>query len=293
MVIFEEGEHKYTTLDGTEYTSVTTVIGKYKEEFDSIFWSTYKAIERFVINTKSEKEWKSLKSELNPKGIVRSFDLNNLPEYISKNEILSIRNEILIDWEYEKDTACRNGTGFHKSREEEWLSSNKHIIEGKSFNTGNATISKDSNIPLPLEELSDGIYSELTLWNNYYGVAGQADKVIIETIGKNRYIDIDDYKTNKEISLKSYYNPKTKRNKTMLYPLTSIMDCNYYHYKLQINTYAYLLKCAGYIPRNLTFRHYSNIGTKEVPDYMFNKLYLLEYDERSVVKMLNHFKRSK
>lgn len=49
-IAFNELEHKYfdVTDESKEYISVTTLIGKYEQEFDKEFWSAYKALEKLL-----------------------------------------------------------------------------------------------------------------------------------------------------------------------------------------------------------------------------------------------------
>jgi hypothetical protein len=51
-----------------------------------------------------------------------------------------------------------------------------------------------------------------------------------------------DWKTNKEIKTKSGFDTKTKNTAKMLYPLGNLDDCNYYHYTLQLSTYAWMIQ---------------------------------------------------
>ena len=49
-VAFQEEGHKYFNLEDSSivYTSVTTLIGRYENEFDKSFVSKYKAIEKLM-----------------------------------------------------------------------------------------------------------------------------------------------------------------------------------------------------------------------------------------------------
>jgi hypothetical protein len=286
MVRFDEPSHTYTTESGLQYTSVTTVIGEYKEPFDKEFWSIYKAVERVYIDANSSDEWIKHKKEYKPKGIVNNFKtMSYSNDFLNKVDI-TIKN-VIDEWDYERDISCYNGTNFHKQKENELFTLG--VSGGLKVNTPE----EHRGIPVELESLPDGIYPELTLWSNYYKLAGQADVVTIYTIDGIRYIDIDDHKTNKEIKSTSFFNAKTKRHSMMKSPISHIQDCNKEHYKLQLSTYAYMLECAGFIPKKLTFNHYKNVGTKKEPSYIHNKEYLFDYDKKSVVRMLNHFKISK
>ena len=289
MVRFYEPTHEYTTKEGTKYISATTLIGKYKEPFDGDFWSIYKAIERTLTEAGGSKVWLAFK-KIGYKTVNDRFLQDEALGGASEEErevMYSHRKDILQEWEYEKSVACRNGTAFHKSEEAKWLSKEKHEVAESVYNLGNAFSSTGEIIDLA--ELPDGVYSELTLWNNFYQVAGQADMAFIETIKGVRYIDIDDYKTNKKIDIESYKNPKSGKYKMMLRPLHTLMDCNRQHYELQMSLYAYMLECYGFVVRNLNFRHYDNIGTKEKPEYRFNRDYPLTYRRKEIVKMLGHY----
>ena len=54
---FHDKEHKYY-LNGKEMSSVTKLIGKYKQPFDSAYWSEKKANERGILKEDILKEWK-------------------------------------------------------------------------------------------------------------------------------------------------------------------------------------------------------------------------------------------
>jgi len=283
MVRFDEPSHTYTTDSGDQFTSVTTVIGKYKEKFDGDFWSIYKAVERVFIKENTSTEWVKYKKMRNPKLIVKEYkDKVFTPDFLNRVDIT--RKLILDEWEYERDVSCYNGTNFHKQKEDDLFSLG--VDSGLTVRTA----LDNTGMPYDISKLPDGIYPELTLWNNYYRLAGQADIVTIFTKDGIRYVDIDDHKTNKKIDEVSFFNPKTNKYKKMLYPLSAINDCNFEHYQLQISTYAYLLESFGFNVRKLTFNHYNNIGTKDRPKYEHAKEYDLAYKKKEVVRMLTNFK---
>ena len=56
---FDEESHTYTHKDTKErFISVTTLLGKYKQPFDSAYWSDKKAQERGILKEEILKEWK-------------------------------------------------------------------------------------------------------------------------------------------------------------------------------------------------------------------------------------------
>ena len=72
----------------------------------------------------------------------------------------------------------------------------------------------------------------------------------------------------------------------MLYPLNDIMDCNFYHYTLQLSTYAWMIQ--KYNPnfniKKLMLIHYDHEGnvTEHEVDYM----------KDHVERMLKDYKKS-
>lgn len=85
---------------------------------------------------------------------------------------------------------------------------------------------------------------ERILFSDEYKLAGQSDLVLINYEDKS--FMILDYKTNHKGIKKTAYN-----NEMMFPPLSHLPNCNYYHYSLQLNLYAYFLeqelgyKCVG------------------------------------------------
>ncbi len=114
------------------------------------------------------------------------------------------------------------------------------------------------------------------MWNEEFRIAGQADKVIIED-----YIDIDDYKTSKKIdtvSFKHYENGYVM----MKSPVYNLMDCNFFHYTLQLSIYGWMLsKVLNKPVRNLRIYHTITEQYIAVP-----------YLEKEVEKLLNHYKQT-
>jgi len=68
------------------------------------------------------------------------------------------------------------------------------------------------------------------------GICGQADRV--EKIDK--FIDLYDYKTNKEIKQEGF-KMNTGKTKKMLPPLSHLDDCNFNDYALQLSIYMYIM----------------------------------------------------
>lgn len=93
------------------------------------------------------------------------------------------------------------------------------------------------------------------------------------------------HNTNKEIKKESYYNRSTKQHQMMKYPLNNLMDTNFWHYSLQLSTYAYLLQQINpeFNIRGLKLVHIDHDNVQHEYD--------VEYLKDDVERMLKHFKK--
>jgi len=257
-IIFSKKDHRYISGDQV-FTSVSKVLSKYKNEFNHDHWSTYKALETLIPDFKTfKKGW--------------NIDTSDFIEFASQHvdsEKLSLeKSKILNSWEDANLKSINKGNQYHERREAMSYEQGFEVnpFTGGKFQITESPSGEKTNLISNLYNLQDGFYPELLIWNSDTLIAGQADKVFIETVGDNRYVDIDDYKTNKQIKKSSYKNQKMKP------PLSHLMDCNYTHYNLQISFYAWMLEEFGFHVRNLSFHH-------------FNQMYKLKY-LRSEVKAI-------
>lgn len=250
-IVFSKDDHRYSSYD-KEYTSVSKLIAKYKNEFDKDHWSTYKALERIIPNFKDVKKGWKVES---PEFVAHASGL------VDSEELSAEVKKILKEWEKENVASIRKGNKYHERKEKKSYAQGYEI---NPFTQQKVPIAynppeegEKTNIVHNLYDLEDGYYPELLIWNEEKLLAGQADKVFIETVLENgiykRVIDIDDYKTNKKITKNGF------KGKRMKNPLSHLQDCNYVHYNLQISLYAWMLEQFGFVPRNLSFHHFNQI----------------------------------
>lgn len=267
-IIFNSKSHTYSSGRKIKYSSVSSLISKYKKPYNKEYWSAYKAYQRIL----GEEEFKRLKKGF---GIEDYELLKYLSQFVKQSDLNKTIKIILSEWTDEKDKSIVKGNDYHIFKENQAISTGVcyNPFTKTDFPTIQSTIITIKNkveyrqpTVENLFDLTDGFHPELILWNNDYLLAGQADKVYIETIDGIRYIDIDDYKTNKEIKKSNYFGK-------MLDPLSHLDCCNYNHYRLQISTYAFMLEKAGYIVRNTGFTH-------------LNKPYIFDYMKSEVQLML-------
>lgn len=93
------------------------------------------------------------------------------------------------------------------------------------------------------------------------------------------------HNTNKKIETKSFYNTKTKTSVKMKFPLNNLDDVNYWHYALQLSTYAWMIQKLNpeFEIEDLVLVHFDHNDNMTV--------YHLPYLQTEVVKMLSHFKK--
>ena len=70
-------------------------------------------------------------------------------------------------------------------------------------------------------------------------VGGKKNCLWERQIGKNLIVT---HNTNKEIKKTSFYNKSTRSYQMMKYPLGNLQDSNYWHYVLQLSTYAWMIQ---------------------------------------------------
>lgn len=235
-VAFRESDHVYFDLrdPNKTYISVTTAVGQYKEDFDTFFWSRYKALEALAgpdIFISS-----GMKSTLLARKVWKdnyAKDLN-----IDIVELHKEGGKIADNYAKNSREACEYGTAYHLEQEMAMYREGKVTIPylKHSFNKEYVCIKDHCEL-----DLEYGIYPEyLISWEeDNLRISGQIDLLIKE--GNDLYLI--DYKTNaKGVEMESYYNRLTRSYKMMKYPVQDLMDCSKYHYTLQLSFYAKLLQ---------------------------------------------------
>ena len=277
-VCFNDENHKYFDVndESKQYISVTTLIDRYGQEFNKDFWSAYKALEKLLSKDAWQLEKKSLLAS-------KKFNKELLSTYdISENDFNKAQQDILDEWDKNNREACERGTKIHSELENNFYKAGKNITLQK-FGIGGKFECRKDYTDLDLEH---GVYPEYLIYreseDGILKIAGQVDLII-----KNgNDIIIVDHKTNKKIDLKSGFNTQTKSTAKMKYPLNNLDDCNFWHYTMQLSTYAWMLQKINpnFVIKDLILNHYDHNGN--------NTLYHCEYLKHDVEKMLYHYKKS-
>jgi len=202
-IIFKEDGHSYESIeeDNIKWLSVTSLVSKFKPKFD--------------------KEGQAKKSAKNKN---------------SKWYGMTVE-QIIEAWDNETNRAINLGNFYHNQRESDMLDFKTIERNGIEVPIIKPLINNDGIKLAPEQKLSDGLYPEHLVYLKSLGICGQAD--VVEIV--DGYININDYKTNKEIKEKGYTNWEGITSK-MFKPVNHLDDCNLNHYSLQLSIYAYIIK---------------------------------------------------
>ena len=276
-IAFEEEAHIYydVTKPEQKFISVTTLIHSFTQPFDKEFWSAYKALEKLL----SKEDWAiEKKSLLNTKKFDKVLlELHNITE----DEFNKEQQTILDMWDEENRNSCERGTRIHADLENSFYKKKKDIDLSKYQIGGKFECIKDHNNL----DLENGIYPEYLISrvseDGKLRIAGQIDLLV----KKGNKIIIGDWKTNKKIDLKSFFDSKSKTSSKMKYPLNNLDDCNYNHYCLQLSTYAWMIQKLNpeFEIEDLVLVHFDHTDNMTV--------YHLPYLKDEVIKMLSFYKK--
>lgn len=185
---------------------------------------------------------------------------------IDETTFNTAQQDLLDEWAKTNADSKERGSKIHTDLENQYLgkkscSMKKYGLGGTFDVNTNETLEKNN---LDLLSIERGVFPEYMVYrrsdDNKFRLAGQIDLLIKD--GNDIYIV--DYKTNKKLDEKSYFDTKTKKSQMMKYPMNNLMDCNKVHYTLQLSLYAWMLQ-------------------KLNPDFVIKKLLLIHYDHNGNV----------
>ncbi|MCD8211245.1 MAG: PD-(D/E)XK nuclease family protein [Prevotella sp.] len=274
-IAFIEKDHKYIDVTDTtkDYISVTTLIHRYVEEYDVLYWSAYKSLEKLLPKEAWAIEKKSLLAS-------KKFDKSILDVYgIAESVFNEVQQAILDEWDENKRKSSERGTLKHAELENSFYVQEKDISMVK-FGVGGKFECKRDYTELDLDY---GVYPEYLISyespNKKLRLAGQIDLLI-----KNKNdIVLADHKFTHKIDKVGYYNNIRHSTNMMKYPLNNLPDTNFWHYSLQLSTYAWMLQNINpnFKIKDLIINHYDDKGE--------NTLYHVDYLKNEVVKMLGYY----
>ena len=231
-VFYSDEKHVYISKrDLKPNISVTQLLGVYEWPFDTFYWSSYKTCEKLM----AKEDFAMIKPTLLA---TKKWEDSMIEKYnLNRSEFIKTREEIQKGYDVEREKSCARGSAIHNDFEELYYSKEQHDMQ--KFGLGGTFTCKKGYYKLDLEK---GVYPELLInWESKDGImriSGQSDLVILD--GNDLWVV--DYKTNKEIKKRSFYDSNTKSNLMLKYPLNNIQQANFWVYSLQLSLYAWMLQ---------------------------------------------------
>jgi len=209
---FHDDIHKYY-LGDKNLISVTTILHKFQEEFDSNYWSNIKKDELKMTQDGVIRYWKAL----NIKSQIKGSAVHNYIELLYNNKVYKF-----------DDTSVLKELGLD----------NYKILEER----GEGRIKDEFNI---VKTYVDNFYNdsfgkliaiktEFIVFDREWELAGMMD-MLFWNVTKQSF-QIWDWKTNKELNKTSKYNTKLRKT------VSHLDDCEFEIYSLQLSTYRRILE---------------------------------------------------
>lgn len=171
------------------------------------------------------------------------FDKENIASAVANKEGKSV-TDVLKEWQYKADFACRKGSTCHEFAQSRW---SKEPYELDKFDENeeylNAVIKVQKqavNFYEDYKDIFEHIADELIVGSEEFDIASAIDHLFVNKLTGG--LVLVDYKTN---SILKGYNDNGKSNryaKPMKVPLNHIKDITLFHYYLQLSIYKYLIE---------------------------------------------------
>ena len=217
---FTEETHEYTNSDGVVYNSSTGILKQYKNPFDDVNMSKYKAIKEVL----SYEKFNKLKRHAGGWDKVHKYWDKLLEREEFKKPLLKKRKAFLDVWEKAGKDAVLAGSIEHAKREEEIIK-NGFYWNNKYYPYADKTV-------LDIKNSDICAIPELLLWDHDIQLGGLADLPLFY----NGVVDVHDFKTNKEISMTGFNGQKLRGI------LSHVPDCSFYLYSIQLEIYSRMIQ---------------------------------------------------
>ena len=308
--------HKYSNADTNEVLmSATQVLGKYKGEFNTRYWSMYTALKNAGLKPRQSKD------ELY---ITTMYVKNHINTLWANRTYERLALAVQAEWQHKTDVANKRGNKIHDYLED---SINKSRGDEQGVHNSLIRPKGGGNLPATHEEqaliirtkhdldatdlketypaiydrflyfinLGATIFAEKKVYSSTYGIAGMIDVLII--LGNTFWIL--DWKTNKdEMHFQSGYYKKLQnqhgqwvrtneyilKDVRLAYPLDALQDCKGISYSLQLSLYSYIMELWGYKPAK------NHLEIFHIRPKMKPKQLNIRYYRNEIHAMLEHYK---
>lgn len=273
-IIFDPIPHTYKgAISGKYYTSVTTLIGKYKEPFKTEYWAKVKSKELGVSVEMVKYLWNKEKE----KGCERG----NIEHDLLENSING----------FNKNAAFKYDTSINTSKNLVQYIDNAVEVNIERLRNSPLGIKYPTILKVLEDAINKGykIYAEVTIYWYSFLVSGRIDCIAV----KGKEFVIIDWKTNKDkLSFTSGYYKKINgvksdiwvpKDERLLYPINELPNCKGMEYTMQLSLYAYLLEMWGYTCKGLILFH-----IRVAKDQTEPRLCVLDYKRDACRRLMEH-----
>lgn len=305
-LVFHEDGHKYNDTLGNSYSSVTTILGGYHNEFDKYYWLKKKAREQNKSIKEIERQWNAIKDEACERGTLTH---NGLEDGIKTSSMFKDAVRYMIRENGEMITVA------------DLPNINLNVKELKLNEFIELTNNKYPKVYELFKFYIDRgykIYAEIGAFLIDFLLSGTIDVLLIRD---DRFV-IGDWKTNRGgLKFEAGYYKKDKTQKPaqetnewikkyycLKPPLNHLPDCNGSVYNMQLSTYAFMVEyilgipCAGlwlcHIDSDFELNEYGR--PKRFSDGLYHikqnpiettTIYKMKYLRDEVISVLNDRKK--
>jgi hypothetical protein len=212
-VKFFDDIHKYF-VNGKNFISVTTKLHKFKEEFDTEFWSLKKMDELGLTQDEVKLYWKAL----NIKSQIKGTAVHNYAELLYNNKIYKYDDELAMKKLGKENLEILDRMGVTRIGEE--FETVKKFVDNFYRDT------YEKLIP---------IKTEFVVFDIEWELAGMMDIIFWNV--KHQCFQIWDWKTNKELNMVAKYSGMKLKS-----IVSDLDECEFELYSLQLSAYKRIIE---------------------------------------------------
>jgi hypothetical protein len=173
------------------------------------------------------------------------FDAERIAGFVAKKRGC-LREDVLNEWEFKRNASSAFGDKIHSyaefllQKKEQWEKKDL-IIESSDYRDKVDSYCQQLDILIPkLLDFYELLGAEKIIFSPEHKISGTIDLLMRNK--RTGQLAIFDWKTNEEIRLKH----KTNEKQTGFNFFFKIPDANFYHYQMQLSTYARILEIEKY-----------------------------------------------
>lgn len=171
------------------------------------------------------------------------FDKDNIARAVANKNGQNV-TDVLKEWQYKADFACRKGSTCHEFAQSRWSKEPYELDkfdESEEYLNAVIKIQKQAvNFYEDYKDVFEHIADELIVGSEEFDIASAIDHLFVNKLTGG--LVLVDYKTN---SILKGYNDNGKSNryaKPMKVPLSHIKDITLFHYYIQLSIYKYIIE---------------------------------------------------